>query len=83
MLSFGESFCYLLLSPLLSKVTTGLVRQSYAILIIEEITKDNKKIPQKITKFRKEVILNSSFGLGGVVLANSGDIFKHSDKFSF
>ena len=54
-----------------------------SLLIIEEIKKDNKKIPQKITKFRKEAILNLGFWLGGIVLENSGDIFKHSDKFSF
>ena len=40
-------------------------------------------ITQNITKFRKEAMLKVNFWLGGVVLANSGYIFKHSDKFSF
>ena len=60
-----------------------LLRQYYPILIIEEITIDNNMITQKITKFRKEAMLNFHFLLGGAVLANLGDISKHSDKFSF
>ena len=50
---------------------------------MEEITKDNQKIAQKISKFRKEAILNFHFWLGGVFLADLGHIFKHSDKFLF
>ena len=50
---------------------------------MEEITKDNQKIAQKITQFRKEAILNLSFWLGGVVLAKSGGIFKHFENLSY
>ena len=82
-LSFGQSYCYLWVSPLLLKWDKIASIALLSLLIIEEITKDNKKITQKITKFRKEALLNLHLWLGGVVLAKSGDIFKHSDKFSF
>ena len=50
---------------------------------MKEITKDNQKIAQKVNKFRKEAILNFHFWHGGVILADLGHIFKHSDKSLF